>query len=159
MKKKRTYNTRLIKRSRSYTLQEIAELYDLHINAVYRWVKGGLLCIDMQKPQRVHGSDLIDFLTARQSKRKQICKPTEMYCCSCRKPQPIWENTVDLIVSNSKQLNMTGLCAVCATTMFKGGSVKKLSEYYETLNVQTVQGEHLLACSNPPVKCNLERSQ
>jgi hypothetical protein len=159
VKKKRTYNTRLIKRSRSYLLQEIADLYKLHLNAIHGWVKAGLLCIDTQKPRRVHGNDLATFLNARQSTRKRVCQPTEIYCCKCRKPQPVWENAVDFIIRNTKQLNITGLCAVCHARTFRGGSVKKMPEYQKIFNMQTIQGEHLIACDNPPVNCELERRQ
>ena len=159
MKKKRTYNTRLIKRNRSYTVQGIAVLFQLHENAVRRWVGHGLACIDDQKPQRVRGDMLAAFLNAQQSKRKQPCGALEMYCCKCRKPRPIWENTVDLIILNPKQMNITGLCGECGTPMFKAGSIKKLSEYHKTFNVQTVQGQHLIASSNPPVNCDLEKKE
>lgn len=157
MKKKRTYNTRLIKRHRSHTVQEIAALYDLHPNAVHRWIKAGLRCIDNQKPLRVHGDDLIAFLKTKQTTRKRPCNVTEAYCCKCRKAQPFWENAVDLLIRNPKQLTITGLCAVCSTKTFKGGSIRKLSEYQKTFHVQTIQGQHLIARDDPPVKCEIER--
>lgn len=158
MKKKRTYNTRLIKSTRSYTVQAIADLYDLHPNAVDRWFKAGLPRIDEKKPQRAHGTELIAFLKAKQSSRKRPCQPNELYCCKCRKSQPAWENTVDLIILNPKRLNITGLCAVCNRPAFRGGAVKKIPEYQKTFNVQTVQGGHLVTCSNPSVMCESERN-
>ena len=139
MKKKRTYNTRLIKCGRSYTIQGIAKLYQIHSNAVDRWIDAGLECIDSVKPKRIHGSDLKTFLDDRQTKRKKPCKIHEAFCCKCRKPQAIWENVIDLIIRNQKQLTITGLCAVCSTSMYKGGSIKKLPEYHKLFNVQTVQ--------------------
>ena len=156
MKKKRTYNTRLIRSGRSYTIQGIAELFDVHINAVDRWVEAGLVCIDDKKPRRVHGSALVDFLKARQSDRKKACNPHEIYCCKCRKTQAVWENAIDLIIRNAKQLNIAGLCAVCGAKTFKAGSLKSLSEYQKLFRVQTVQGEHIRACDNPPVMCGIE---
>lgn len=138
-------------------MQQIADLYGVHSNAVHRWLKAGLRAIDGQKPHRIHGSDLATFLSERQTKRKQPCAMTEIYCCKCRKPQPIWENAVDLIIRNANQLNISGLCAVCSTAMFKGGSIKMLHEYPKIFNVQTVLGEHLIARSNTPVKCEIER--
>lgn len=77
LRKKRRYNTRRIKCSRNYTLQEIACLFDVHINAVRRWITEGLPCIDTQKPFLVHGSELVAFHNARQVKRKHACKPTQ----------------------------------------------------------------------------------
>ncbi len=155
-RKKRTYNTRLIKCELSYTVQEIAERLSVHVNAVHRWTKVGLSCIDGLKPQMVHGSELIAFLKLRQSKRKYTCKETELYCCKCRKPQPAWEGQADLIIRNRKQLNIHALCAVCTTPMNKVGSIKKLEEYAKTFSVQTIQGEHLIEREYPPVKCEIE---
>jgi hypothetical protein len=47
---KRTYNLRLIRRTCSYTVHEVAELYSLHPNAVRCWVKKGLRTIDDRRP-------------------------------------------------------------------------------------------------------------
>lgn len=45
-KKKRTYNTNLIKVRHSYTTVEIAELYKIHRRTVQSWLKQGLQVID-----------------------------------------------------------------------------------------------------------------
>lgn len=65
-RKSRTYNLRLIRRDYSYMIQEIAELFSLHPNAVRRWVKNGLRTIDSHRPQLIHGTDLIEYLDRRQ---------------------------------------------------------------------------------------------
>ena len=68
--KKRTYNTRLIKRDYCYFVWEIADLLHLHPNAVRRWIKAGLLSVDDHRPVLVYGGDLIEFLDTRQAQRK-----------------------------------------------------------------------------------------
>jgi len=78
--KKRTYNTRLIKRDYSYFVCEIADLFDLHPQAVRRWITAGLAIIDERRPFLIHGRDLIAFLNERQSQRKQPCAADELYC-------------------------------------------------------------------------------
>ena len=42
MARRRTYNTQLVKRDFSYSIQEIAEQFGLHPQAVRRWIKAGL---------------------------------------------------------------------------------------------------------------------
>ena len=67
--KKRKYNTRLIRLTTSYSVQEVAELYHLHKGAVLRWIKDGLKIIDQHKPYLIHGSELLYFKqTTKQQK-------------------------------------------------------------------------------------------
>ena len=73
--KKRTYNTRLIKRDLSYTIQEVAELYGLHPQAVRRWINIGLRTIDGLKPFLIHGSDLINYISLNPSRTTRDCLP------------------------------------------------------------------------------------
>ena len=46
----RTYNTRLIKRASTYTPDEVAGLYNVHINSVRQWMASGLSPIDEKRP-------------------------------------------------------------------------------------------------------------
>ena len=135
--KKRNYNTRLIKRDLSYTIQEVAELYGLHPQAVRRWINIGLRTIDGLKPFLIHGSDLINFLNGRQSGRKQKCQPHEFYCCRCRLPRRAQKNEVKVENRSRKLLNLSAVCEACDTQMNKAGSVRRLHEYRQTFTVQT----------------------
>ena len=47
---KRHPNHRLVKIHRSYTVEEIAELFGIHKNTVRDWVKGGLATSDDKRP-------------------------------------------------------------------------------------------------------------
>ena len=72
--RKRTYNTRLVKRDYPYSIREIAELFGVHNKSVRNWIKSGLRLIDSSKPFLIHGSDLKDFLNKKHAKRKCRCK-------------------------------------------------------------------------------------
>lgn len=76
----------------SYSVQEVAELYGLHKNAVLRWIKDGLPIIDQRKPYLIYGADFADYLDGRQKKRKHKCGSDEFYCCKCRAPRKAWDN-------------------------------------------------------------------
>jgi hypothetical protein len=52
---KRHPNPRLVKLHRSYTVEQIARLFDIHKNTVRAWVKQGLQPIDGQRPALFHG--------------------------------------------------------------------------------------------------------
>src|SRR5262245_36614671 len=81
---KRTYNARRVKATWPYTVQEIAELFGIHKNAVLRWLQKGLEANKDQRPFLIRGEELIRFLNARQSRKRCKCAITEFYCFKCR---------------------------------------------------------------------------
>lgn len=153
-KKKRSYNTRLIRTGLCYSVQEIAELYGLHKNAVLRWIQKGLPVIDQKKPYLIHGSELTTYLKNKQGERKHKCKPDEFFCCKCRVPRKAWENQADILIRNEIKLSISGLCADCDTKIHRAGAVKKLAEYQKTFSIQTMQGQHIIDRSSPSVMCD-----
>lgn len=155
--RKRTYNTRRIKRNYPYYLQEIAELFDIHKNSVRNWVKSGLPLVDDKRPHMVHGAELIAFLDERQSNRKRQCQPHEFYCFKCRLPRPLWERLADITIASETRLQLSGLCCTCNTQVFKAGSVAKIPEYARTFDLQTVQGRHIIERSHPSLMCHFEK--
>ena len=159
VRKRRTYNTRLIKRNLSYTIQEIAELFDLHVNAVRQWIKAGLPKIDDHRPHLIHGGELIEFLNERQAKRKHKCAPGELYCCRCRSPQKPQENAVNIKVQNETQLFLSAICAKCGARMQQIGTMRKLDQYHSTFTVQTIEGRRIRERFEPGVMCHLDEEK
>lgn len=156
-KKRRTYNTRLIKHNHTYRYHEIADLFGLHSNVIPRWIKNGLCRIDDKKPYLVHGSDLAAYLQSRQKSRKKRCAEDEAFCCKCRLPRRMWENIVDLEIKNQKTLVISGLCIACDTPMKKIGSISKMAIYEKIFKIQTLEGFSILDSDHPSVKCDLEK--
>lgn len=133
--KRRTYNTRRIKRDFAYFISEVADLFGLHRNAVRQWLKSGLPAIDGHRPTLIHGGDLIIFLHTRQTARKQKCKPDQFYCCRCRCPRHALHNRVEIETRNQQKLNLSAVCNECGASMNRAGSVKKIEEYREAFIV------------------------
>lgn len=153
---KRNFDLRRIKRKCSYTLQEITELFGVHKNTIYLWMKQNLETIDGQKPYLIHGEELYRFLKKKQQSHKRSCKPNEFYCCKCRKPQFSWENVVDLAIFNKKQLVIKGICAICSTAITKLGAVKKIEEYESCFVVLALQQRHILDTTDSRSICDLK---
>lgn len=151
-KKKRTYNTRRIKRNDSYRYYEIADLFDVHPNVIARWVKDGLQRIDDQKPYMIHGGDLADYLDAKQKKRKKPCKAGELYCCKCQMPRPVWERAVDITIRNKNTVFLSGVCDACNSVIKQIGSRAKLPEYQKTFNVMTIDPPDIIDRNKTSVK-------
>jgi hypothetical protein len=86
--KKQIYSLKPIRRDYTYTVYEIAEVYKITPDTVFRWIRNeGLTRIEGTKKYFVHGSDLIKFLGRRNGKNKKPCQEGEMYCFKCRKPK------------------------------------------------------------------------
>jgi hypothetical protein len=136
-KRRYTYNVRRIRRDLSYSIQEIAELFALHPNAVRRWLKEGLRRIDGQKPHLVHGSDLIGFLSRRQEQRKRHCQPGEMFCCRCRARRLPRIGTVTIDTVNTRQSIIRGACELCGTKMNRGVLADRVADAEKAFNLTT----------------------
>jgi transposase-like protein len=156
---KRTYNTRLIRRDYGYFISEIADLFDVHRNALRRWIKIGLRTVDDHRPVLVYGSDLIEFLDVRQTNRKQKCAADEFYCCRCRRPQHARFNHVEIQIRNETRLNLSAICDPCGTRMNRAGSVAKIEVYNRNFIIQTPAERRLSGCSDPIVMCHLDKDK
>ena len=84
---KRRYNPRLAKIHRSYTVEDVVTLYDVHKNTVRKWIKDGLLTCDNKRPTLILGQHLQEFLIRKRKKNKSSCPPGTIYCVSCKTPQ------------------------------------------------------------------------
>ena len=135
-KKRRTYNTRLIRLNYSYEVGEITELFGIHPNSVGLWLKQGLRSIEGPRPILIHGTDLTDFLANRQTGRKRTCQPTEFYCCRCRRPRAPWENLVDIVIQDERRLLLKAVCFKCGGALNRIGAVRKLDEYQSLFEIQ-----------------------
>lgn len=139
-RKKRRYNTRLIKQRRNYTIQEIAALFDVHKNAVRRWLKKGLPTIDSIKPLLIHGSDLKAFLDDMQQAKKRPCKANEMYCFSCKAPRQPYGLMVDIhkVGNTDSRINVSGLCSVCGGVINRLDTTASIPRYERLFDVQNI---------------------
>lgn len=143
-KKKRKYNTNLIKETLNYSIYDISVLFGIHKGTVRQWFKEGLPMIDNRKPYLVLGSDLKEFIKKRQSSRKTRCNPNELYCCKCRKPRTSWNNLVDLKILNERRFLIMGICSQCDARINKLSSLKNLDRIKEIFDVQTIHDQDLI---------------
>ena len=58
---------RRVKINRSYTLDEVARLLDVHKQTVRNWIKAGLEVLSGQKPHLIRGIALKMFLDNRRN--------------------------------------------------------------------------------------------
>ena len=120
------YNLGLIKRSNTYSIYEIAELFQINRATIRNWLKQGLSKIDDKKPYLIHGSDLYLFLDIKKKKYKRKCAPDELFCMKCKEPRRPTNLSVYLEVQSMNIYRFKGSCSVCNSIMYKAFSVKNL---------------------------------
>jgi hypothetical protein len=128
-------NHRLVKIHRTYSVEEVANLFGAHRNTVRQWIKIGLPVIDQRRPILVQGQALSDFLQARRLKTKQACKPGEIYCVRCRAPRKPAGDMADYKPLTESLGNLIGICPACHTMIYRRVNLTKLAEVRGQLQV------------------------
>lgn len=151
-------NPKLAKLHRSYSVDEIARLYDLYRNTVRSWIKiGGLTPIDNSRPILVRGAVLRAFLEARRAKAKRPCPTGTLYCFACRVPRAPALGMADYVVRAKGAGGLCAFCEACGTIMHRRARQDALSVILPGVCVRIVEATVRLAEPTPPfANCDLE---
>ena len=153
---KRHPNHRLVKIHRSYTVEEIAELFAIHKNTVRRWVKSGLATSDDKRPMLILGIDLVAFLQARRTKNKRPCRPGEIYCVRCRAPKFPAAKMAEYAPVTEKFGNLVAICPDCGAIMNRRVSLARIGQMRGGMDISFPQAlEHLVESAKPTVNSDL----
>ncbi|CTQ55392.1 hypothetical protein LP7551_03935 [Roseibium album] len=139
---------RRVKIHRSYTVDEVASLLSVAKGTVRRWLKTDLYCLDDQRPTLILGQDLKTFLDGRR-KSKQICRPEECFCMSCKAPRNAAFGEVEYNPMTASGGNLRALCNVCSTVMHKRISAGGLEVLRSILTVTVPQVETPISKRTP----------
>ena len=154
--RKRHPNHRLVKIHRSYTVEEIVNLFGNHKNTVRGWVKAGLVTSDDKRPMLILGHDLAAFLQARRVKNKQTCKPGEIYCVGCRAPKFPAADMAEYSPVTEKFGNLIAICPDCNSIMNRRVSIAKLEQVRGKMDITFPQAmRHIVESTKPTVNSDL----
>lgn len=120
-------NHRHVKIHRSYTVEEVSDLFGIHKNTVREWIRGGLSVLDDKRPMLLAGQDISDFLQARRTKNKRRCHPGELYCVRCRAPKFPAGGMSDCVPVNETTSHLTAICPDCYCMMNQRIGMEKLA--------------------------------
>jgi hypothetical protein len=102
---------------RSYTVEEVARLFEVHKNTVRNWIKAGLPVCDDRRPTLILGEHLRDFLRGRRQARKRRCRDDELYCLRCRAPMRPAGDMVDYEPVSALTGRLIAICPTCSQMM------------------------------------------
>ena len=148
-------NYRLVKIHRSYTVEEIARVLNVHKNTVRNWLKKGLPAIDRQKPTLILGSMLSRFLQDRRQHGRKRCAPGEIYCVKCRAPVQPAGDMADYLPITATSGTLRGICPACETLIYRRVSLAMLGESWGNLDITIPQARlHIRDSRSLSVHCD-----
>ncbi len=154
--RKRRPNHRLVKIHRSYTVEEIADLFGVHKNTVRGWVKAGLATSDDKRPMLILGHDLSAFLQARRIKNKQTCKPGEIYCVCCRAPKFPAADMAEYSPVTERFGNLIAICPDCGSIMNRRVNLAKIEQVRGKMDISFPQAmRHIVESAKPTENSDL----
>lgn len=152
----KSYNPRRAKRHRSYTVAELAAVFDITRAAVRAWIKAGLPAIRTSGPLLILGSEAQAFLVQRQSVRRRVCTPGTIYCLKCREPRAPEPDSVVLVLLKVTGGNLRGRCGACGSGINRRVTLAKLTESGFGHVRQTLEAPHLVDSAAPSLKRHSE---
>jgi len=153
---KRHPNHRLVKIHRTYTVEDVANLFAIHKNTVRTWQKTGLATIDDKRPMLIQGKVLASFLQAKRAKHKQPCKPGEIYCVRCRAPKVPAGDMAEYQAITETVGNLMAICPSCESIMNRRISLAKLALFSRQMDITLPQAlQHIVESNQPTVNSDL----
>jgi hypothetical protein len=146
-----TPDLRRIRRTVTYSVEEISEVTGKCIATVLRWIAAGLPIIEDRRPYLIEGSALVAWLRDRRKSRRHKCGPVELYCFRCRQPRRPVSGSVTSTHIDAKRVTIRAKCTHCGLHMVQAASAQKAAERLAGLGAFTPATTDLLGSGNPIV--------
>ena len=151
------YNPNRAKINRSYTFEELADLFGVHKNTVATWVNNGLHCLKDKRPYLILGSDAKEYLQIQKQKKRRSCRPGELYCMRCRQPTKPAENFVEYIPVSQTKGRISGFCSVCEGVVNQFVGFANLGRYAGIFDLSLPKElEHIRESEKPLVNSDFQ---
>jgi hypothetical protein len=148
-------NPRLAKIHRSYSVDELARLFNAHKNTVRSWFKQGLEAIDGQRPTVARGEEIRRFLAERRARAKRACGAGRIYCLPCREPKVPAGRMAECVLTGDSFGMLQGICPDCDRMIYRKVNPQKLDAVRGDLEVTlTRAGARIEETTKPNVNCD-----
>jgi hypothetical protein len=127
-------NPRLVEKISCYTVDDLAELFKMHRQSVFRWLDNGLKTIDDRRPYMMFGQDIIDWINLNRPTKPKQSDPTKVYCVKCRNHVVFDLEKSWTIKGRTANNFIQSRCPVCNST------VNKISKKPESKNPEAEKG-------------------
>jgi len=148
------YPLNRLRQSYTYAVDEVAALYEITPDTVFRWIREeGLKRLPHSKKYFVHSTDLRAFLGGLNTRNRKPCKDNEIFCCKCRTQRTPLKHTLTYEQQPNGTIRVRASCPVCETGIYKPVSARKWSEIHPLhpgCNAPIIEpsGVHLLPCKS-----------
>lgn len=107
------YSTSGIKKRRSYSIQEAAEVCGVSVGTIRNWVRDGLPALKETRPFLVEGSNLLSFLNGKKAKCRTKLSQSELFCTGCQAARQASEGLVEISNNNGSRAMIRAICPEC----------------------------------------------
>lgn len=147
--RKRKPDLRLIRPTKTYKPEEIAQTLRRSLGTVRRWLRDGLPTLGGPGSPLVEGEALRAWLKQRWASRKTKCGSDELFCFKCQAPRRPQVGSVSVKSRNAKTLSISAKCGECGTRMHQAGAVAKRTEIVERFRAFATETSRIAGCDDP----------
>lgn len=128
-------NPRLAKIHRSYSVAELASIFDVHPYTVRGWIKAELPTVDDTRPVLILGSEFQDWWGKRTKAKKRPLKPGQFFCLKCQAAKGAAGGMVEYAATNGATANLKAMCETCSTMMHRRTRIDAIAAVMPGLDV------------------------
>lgn len=152
-----SHDPRRVQTHRTYTANELAGRFDVHIQTIRNWQRAGLLPIDSRKPALFLGLTVATFVRGRAAGNKRPCAPDELYCMRCGQGRvPVGRLVAEISFGPNRRC-LRGSCPDCCASMYRWVGNATRSCELSGLSLSSAEGEaHISQYENLLADCQLQ---
>lgn len=155
---KTKYPISKIRSDYSYTLIDVANLFDVSKATVSRWIKDeGLKYFESSKRHFIYGSNLRVFIQLKNNRNKSITPADQIHCHSCRRPRDPTLDSLGYEQLVNGAIRVYALCSYCENKLSKFISINNWNEKNHFYNLLEAPSKTLIGEFNIKSECEPQK--
>jgi len=137
-----------IKKAKSYTISELANLTKKSEATVRKWTKDGMPILKDCKPHLIIGVDARVFLKKRYHATKRKLKIGEIRCFTCQDRKMLAFGMAEIVTREPSGWQLRGVCECCGSLGSRWIAERDIPLHAKKLGIENTAG--IQAYSGPP---------